>query len=247
MTVRIFISNNIISLKKVINTILGKLCINFNESFFSVNVETKLIPELFGCLWVPNKKLKVSTFELILERAMLPHLRPIVQQLMLKDNAVVPLISNVIDKNCDINLLSLTLTVLKYICYDCKSRGLIESIITIFGLTRLICTAQPLMTEFSQIGGVEAAKRLVEFLSNPEPRVQAGALELVGVFIKGTLKLLYIRTITETNLTVQYDRPYHGTSVATSRFVSSNVNSVQERSSCQQIVRVGIDALFSLS
>jgi hypothetical protein len=85
-----------------------------------VNVETKLIPELFGCLWVANKKLKVSAFELILERAMLPQLRPIVQQLMLKDNAVVPLISNIIDKNCDINLLSLTLTVLKYSCYDCK-------------------------------------------------------------------------------------------------------------------------------
>jgi hypothetical protein len=41
------------------------------------------------------------------------------------------------------------------------------------------------MSEFSQIGGVEAAKRLVEFLSSPEPRVQSGALELIGVFIKG--------------------------------------------------------------
>lgn len=162
-----------------------------------MNVETKLIPELFGCLWVANKKLKVSAFELILERAMLPQLRPIVQQLMLKDNAVVPLISNIIDKNCDINLLSLTLTVLKYSCYDCKP------LIELFSWALLTDTliAQLLTSEFSQIGGVEAAKRLVEFLSSPEPRVQSGALELIGVFIKGACHMRRrAEDIIETNL-----------------------------------------------
>ncbi len=102
------------------------------------------------------------------------------------------------------------------------------------------------MSEFSQIGGVEAAKRLIEFLSSPEPRVQAGALELIGVFIKGTSNTSMNGSTMGTNLNDDF-RSSYGPSVATSRFVSSSFSGVQERASGQQIVRLRTVAVLGVS